>query len=425
MATQPDEYVAFRRDLHQHPEPAWCEFYTTARIVAAVQERPIDALHVGADALADASRRNLPDEEELTHWQDQAAAAGADTDVLAELEGGNTGCVAVVERGEGPVVGLRVDIDALPIQESTAEEHAPAADGYDSSHEGYMHACGHDAHATIGLGVLDQVLESEFQGTFKLFFQPGEEKIVGGKPMAESGLLDDVDYLLATHVGLDHPSGEIIAAIDGFLAVTQFRAEFSGGSAHAGGNPDEGDNTVQAAAAAIQNLYAIPRHGDGATRVNAGVVGGGTATNIIPEESFIEGEVRGETTELRDYMHDRCQRVIDAAADMHGVTVDREILGGAPGAVSDAELGSIVSGVARETDEIDSVLERDELGGSEDATFLMRHVQQNGGFATYVGVGTDHPGGHHTSTFDVDESDLLPGIEVLSESILKIATERP
>jgi amidohydrolase len=369
MATQPDEYVAFRRDLHQHPEPAWCEFYTTARIVAAVQERPIDALHVGADALADASRRNLPDEEELAHWQDQAAAAGADTDVLADLEGGNTGCVAVVERGEGPVVGLRVDIDALPIQESTAEEHAPAADGYDSSHEGYMHACGHDAHATIGLGVLDQVLESEFQGTFKVFFQPGEEKIVGGKPMAESGLLDDVDYLLATHVGLDHPSGEIIAAIDGFLAVTQFRAEFSGGSAHAGGNPDEGDNTVQAAAAAIQNLYAIPRHGDGATRVNAGVVGGGTATNIIPEESFIEGEVRGETTELRDYMNDRCQQVIDAAADMHGVTVEREILGGAPGAVSDAELGSIVSGVARETDEIDSVLERDELGGSEDATF--------------------------------------------------------
>lgn len=420
-----DEYVPFRRDLHRHPEPAWCEFYTTARIVAAVEKRDIDTVHVGPDVLAENTRRNVPDDPTLTEWYDRAVAAGANTDVLTELAGGLTGCVAVADQGDGPVVGLRVDIDALPIEESVDADHTPAAEGFRSKHEGYMHACGHDAHATIGLGVLDQILESDFEGTLKVFFQPGEEQIVGGKPMAESGLLDDVEYLLATHVGLDHPSGEIVAAVEGFLAVTQFRADYTGASAHAGGKPDDGANTVQAAATAVQNLYAIPRHGDGATRVNAGVVGGGTATNIIPEETFIEGEIRGETTELRDYMTNQSKQVLEAAADMHGVSVDREVLGGAPGAVSDHELGSIVASVARETDGIDSVLERDDLGGSEDATYLMRHVQENGGYATYVGVGTDHPGGHHTSTFDVDEASLAPGIGILSESILQIADKQP
>lgn len=425
MAVDFDEYISFRRDLHKHPEPAWCEFYTTARIVAALEKRDVDTVHVGPDALAENTRRNVPEDDTLTEWYDRAIAAGANPDVLTDLDGGFTGCVAVVNQGEGPVVGVRVDIDALPIEESVDADHTPAAEGFRSEHEGYMHACGHDAHATIGLAVLDQILESDFAGTLKLFFQPGEEQIVGGKPMANSGLLDDVEYLLATHVGLDHPSGEIVAGIEGFLAVTQFRADFTGASAHAGGNPDQGANAVQAAATAIQNLYAIPRHGDGATRVNAGVVGGGTATNIIPEETFIEGEIRGETTELRDYMADRSVQVLEAAADMHEVSLDRQVLGGAPGAVSDRELGTIVASVARETDGIDSVIERDDLGGSEDATYLMRYVQENGGFATYVGVGTDHPGGHHTSTFDVDEASLAPGIETLSTSILRIAAEQP
>ncbi|ESP88601.1 amidohydrolase [Candidatus Halobonum tyrrellensis] len=425
LAVEHDDLVALRRDLHRHPEPAWCEFYTTARLVSELETRDVDELHYGPAVLG-SERMNVPDEGTLDEWFERAKAAGAREDILAELEGGYTGAVAVVRRGDGPVVGLRVDIDALPITEAN-ENHAPAdgADAYRSENEGWMHACGHDAHATFGVGVIDEILASEFEGTLKVFFQPGEEQIVGGKPMADSELLDDVEYLLAAHVGLDHPTGEVVAGVDGFLAVSHFLAEFDGESAHAGGHPEEGRNTVQAMAAAIQNLYAIPRHADGATRVNAGLVGGGTATNIIPEESFVEGEVRGETTDLMEYMDDKAENVLVSAAEMHDVDVTTERLGMAPSATSDPELVDLVAAVAGDVAGVDSVAESDELGGSEDATYLMRRVQDNGGYAAYVGVGTDHPGGHHTSTFDVDEASLDVGVDLLASAIRAVAADPP
>jgi len=420
-----DRLVEIRRDLHRHPEPAWREFYTTARIVEELERIGVDELHVGPDAIAEDERMAVPDDEELAEWYEQARAADADEETLQQLEGGYTGAVAVIEQGEnaadGPNVGLRVDIDGLLREESSDEDHAPVAGGFRSEHEGAMHACGHDAHATIGLGVVEAIKESDFEGTLKVFFQPGEEMIAGGKSMAESDHLADVEYLLAVHIGLDHPTGEVIAGMDGFLAVSHFRAEFEGEPAHAGGRPNEGENAIQAAATAIQNLYAIPRHEDGATRVNAGKVGGGTATNIIPEEAFVEGEVRGETTELKDYMRDRAERVIESAAEMHGCEVDLTTNGEAPSAESDQELVDVVGDVASHTEGVENVVERDELGGSEDATYLMRAVQENGGSAAYVGVGTDHPGGHHTATFDVDEDSIPIGIDVLAGAIREIA----
>ena len=420
-----DEYRTFRRDLHRHPEPAWCEFYTTARIVGALRERELTDLYIGPDALATDDRMNVPSDDKLAEWEQQARDAGADPEILDQLSGGYTGCVAVVERGDGPVIGLRVDIDALPILESEDGDHVPAAEGFRSDHEGYMHACGHDVHATIGLGVLDAVLDSDFDGTLKVFFQPGEEQVSGGKPMAESGHLDDVEYLYAVHIGLDHPSGEVVCGVGGFLAVRHFLAEFTGEPAHAGARPEAGRNTVQAMAAAVQNLYAIPRHADGPTRVNAGLVGGGTATNIIPEESHIEGELRGATTELADYMSAHADRILESAAEMHDCEVDVSTKGEAPSATSDPELAGIVGEVAGGVDGVTSVVESADLGGSEDATFLMQAVQDNGGFACYVGVGTDHPGGHHTSTFDVVEDDVAVGIGVLAGAIQRVAETRP
>ncbi|SFR42379.1 amidohydrolase [Halogeometricum limi] len=419
------DLLELRRDLHRHPEPAWREFYTTARLVDELESRDLDALYVGREVLSEEDRMAVPDDDELDAWFERAREAGAREDVLERLEGGYTGAVAVLERGEGPTVALRVDIDGLPITESDEADHAPVAGEFRSQNEGYMHACGHDAHATIGMGVLDAIAESDFQGTLKVFFQPGEEQIAGGKPMAKSGHLDDVDYLLAVHIGLDHPSGEIVAGIDGFLAVSHFEAEFTGTPAHAGARPEQGDNAIQAMAAAIENLYGIPRHADGATRVNAGIVEGGTATNIIAEEAFLGGEVRGETTELMEYMQEKARRVVRSAAEMHGCEVDISTEGEAPSARSDDALVDVVSAVAGANDGVTSLVERDSLGGSEDATYLMQEVQANGGLAAYVGVGTDHPGGHHTRTFDVDEDTIGLGIEVLSQSILDVASSRP
>ena len=416
-----ERLVALRRDLHRHPEPAWCEFYTTARIVEACERVGVDELHVGPDALGTDDRMAVPDDDTLAEWQDRALADGADESIVSQLDGGKTGAIAVLERGDGPTVGLRVDIDALHITESSDGDHHPASEGFRSEHEGYMHACGHDGHATIGVGVLEAVADSDFEGTLKVFFQPAEERVGGGKAMAESGHLDDVEYFYAVHLGLDHPTGEVVAGVGGFLAVSHVLAEFEGEPSHAGAHPEKGRNAVQAMATAVQNLYAIPRHDDGATRVNAGHVGGGSATNIIPEEAFVEGEVRGETTELMHYMKEKADRVLHSAADMHECSVAISTEGEAPSAESDQGLVDVFAGGAESVDGVENVMERDTLGGSEDATYLMRRVQQTGGLACYVCIGTDHPGGHHTSTFDVEEASLDIGIDSLSRAIRSVS----
>jgi aminobenzoyl-glutamate utilization protein A len=419
-----DRLVSLRREFHRHPEPAWREFWTTSRIVEELEAMDADLdVHVGREALAADERIGVPEDPKLDEWLDRARAAGAREDLLEEMAGGYTGAVAVLERGEGPTVGLRVDIDGLPREEATDEDHAPAREGF-RSETGAMHACGHDAHVTFGLGVLETVAaDSDFSGTLKVFFQPAEETISGGKPMAESGHLDDVESLLAVHIGLDHPTGEVVAGVEGFLAVAQFAAEFTGEPAHAGGNPSEGQNAVQAMATAVGNLYGIPRHEDGATRVNAGRVEGGTATNIIPESATIEGEIRGETTELMEYTREHADRILDSAAAMHDCEVEVETMGEAPGGKSDDAVVDVVEGVAAGVEGVDSVLRRDDLGGSEDATYLMQRVQDGGGKAAYVGVGTDHPGGHHTATFDVDEASLDIGVAVLAGALRQLSDE--
>ncbi|MFB6156683.1 MAG: amidohydrolase [Haloferacaceae archaeon] len=414
-----ESLVALRRDLHRHPEPGWREFYTTARLVDELETRPLDALYVGSETLAE-GRNAVPDAADLERWRERALDAGARADVVDALDGGRTGLVAVVERGDGPTVGLRVDIDALPIAESDADDHRPAREGFRSENEGYMHACGHDAHATIGVGVLDAVLASDFAGTLKVFFQPAEELVAGGDPMARGGHLDDVDHLFAVHVGLDHPTGEVVAGVGGFLAVAGFDATFRGESAHAGGHPSRGRHAVGAAATAISELHAIPRHEEGATRVNAGRVEGGTARNVVPERAAVEAEVRGGTTALMEYMEDHADRILRAAADLHDCEVDVEKRARAPSAESDDDLVDIVSRVAADVEGVTNLIDRDDLGGSEDATYLMRRVQERGGSACYVGVGTDHPGGHHTPTFDVDEDTLPVAVEVLARSILAV-----
>jgi len=419
-ATERERLVGLRREFHRFPEPAWREFRTTARIVEELERIGVDRLLVGREFIDSDARMSVPDDEEIARWFEDARAAGVDEDLLERMEGGHTGALAVIEQGEGPTVGLRVDIDGLPQPESESEDHVPAAQGF-RSETGAMHACGHDAHATFGLGAIEAVKNSDFEGTLKVVFQPAEEVIGGGKAVAESGEFDDCDHLLAVHVGLDHPTGEVVAGIDGFLAVQHVEAAFTGEPSHAGAHPEAGRNANLALATAVQNLYAIPRHADGRTRVNAGIIRGGSATNIVSDGAYIEGEVRGSTTELKDYMAEHAERVLRSAAEMHDCEVDVTVAGEAPSAVSDEELRELVGEVAGATPGVDTVLDRDELGGSEDATYIMQRVQDHGGTAAYVGVGTDHPGGHHTATFDVDEDSLPVGVSVLAESIRRLS----
>ncbi len=420
-----DHLVSFRRDIHQYPELAWREFYTTYRIAKRLEEAGVDEIHMGREAIAEDHRSSVPPEDEIERAYERALEYGAEEALLRPMRGGFTGLIAEVQTGPGPTIGVWADIDALEQSESETADHEPAVNGFRSEHDGVMHACGHDANTAIAVGITERIVNSDFGGTLKVFFEPAEEVGAGGKPMAKSGHLSDVEYLLALHVGLDHPTGEIVAGLEGFLATMSWSAAFSGESAHAGVEPNAGKSTIQAAATAVTNLQAIPRHADGVTRVNVGEIHGGTATNVIPQQASLDGEVRGETQELREYMWEHAERILQSAGRLHDCTVEIETDGEVPEVKSDPTLRDVVAETAKESEGVESVQEKDWVGASTDAAYLLKEVQENGGVATYVGVGSDHPTGHHTSTFDIDEKAIGIGADVLSDVILAIDADEP
>jgi aminobenzoyl-glutamate utilization protein A len=201
--------------------------------------------------------------------------------------------------------------------------------------------------------------------------------------------------------------------------------EIHGTSAHAGKAPEEGDNAIHALGTAIENVYGIPRHSDGMTRVNVGRVEGGTASNVIAEHVEAVAEARGETTELMEYAKAELIHRVETAAEMHGCSAEVDVVSESPRADSDPELTAVVESVARDVAGVDTVVQSADFGASEDATFLMQRVQEDGGLAAYLIVGTDHPTSHHTPTFDVDERSLPIGVDVLTGSILSVAEGQP
>ncbi|RQG94182.1 amidohydrolase [Natrarchaeobius chitinivorans] len=412
-----DRLRRLRRALHRHPEPAWCEFYTTARIVEALRAVEVDSVATGS-AVFDTDRITAdPDPERRADWIKRAEATDVDPDSLAPIVDDIPGAMATVKGGSGPVVGLRVDIDALPVSESTASDHRPAAKGFRSTNDGYMHACGHDAHAAIGVGVVRRLVSSEFGGTLKVFFQPAEERGDGARSLVSGGRLDDVEYFLGTHVGLGLETGTVVPRIDTFLSITSFEATFRGQSAHPALAPEDGRSAIQAASTAASALESIPRRSDGATRINVGTIDGGTASNVVPERAVITGEFRAETSAGTDAIETAVIDRLEAAASMHGCTVDVSFSPGTPSATCDGPLAQRVRAAAARTSVVDRFETIDSPLWSEDVTHLIEAVQKQGGQATYVGVGADNPAGHHTPTFDVDERSIAIATTVLSRTI--------
>jgi len=324
----------------------------------------------------------------------------------------------VVRCGEGPTVGLRADIDGLAAAESADGSHRPAAEGFHSEHEGLMHAYGHDADTAIGIGALERVAvpDSDFWGTFKMFFRPASEIEGGGRAMANGPHVEGVDAVFVVNVGFGHPTGEVVAGVNSMYAIERFRAEFAGEFTHAAKSPETGRNAVQAMANAVGDLYAVPRHSGGPTRVNVGTVDASQATNVIASDATIEGEVRGETAELLRSMQEWTDRVLAGAARMHDCEVKTETVGKAPSADSDDLLADRVYGVIDGMKRVTSPVRRTDFGTGEDAAWLMNVAGDAGGRATHVIIGTDHPTGHHTPAFDVDERGIDIGVEVLARA---------
>ena len=414
------DLIRWRRDFHRHPELGFCEFRTAAR-VAAELEKAGWRVAAGAEVMRAEARTEVPPAAEIAAARAEALRDGADAAWVARFGEGLTGVVGTLDTGRpGPTVAFRVDMDALPVRESEEAAHAPARENFSSTRPGRMHACGHDGHTAIGLGLATTLpaLARDWRGRIKLIFQPAEEGCRGARSMVEAGVLADVDYYFATHLGISlRETGAIACGTDKILATIKLDAAFRGTAAHAGVDPHLGRNAPLAAATAAVQLHAIARHGEGASRVNVGLLSGGTARNVVPDRAALKLEVRGATTAICRWMAAEAERVLRAAAAMHGVEVAIENVGESISASCDDAARAVVRRAAVATG-APRVVEYSPLGASEDATFMMDAVQARGGAATYLIVGTPLPAGHHHPRFDIDEA-ALPRAVALHTAIAR------
>ena len=423
-------WTALRRSFHARPETGWLEMRTSAVIAQTLTELGWEVF-TGARAVKPEARMGVPDAETLrAHAEAVRAQEGTPAAYLTgEMARGLTGVVGVLRCGEGPVVALRFDIDALGLAEREDPDHRPAREGFASRNPGMMHACGHDGHAAIGLGVAETLmaLKDRLHGTVKLLFQPAEEGARGARAMAAAGHLEDVDFFLGSHVApteaLD--DGDVTCGTWGSLATTKLDVAFTGLAAHAGGYPEQGKNALLAACAAVLGLHGIPRHSAGQSRVNVGRLSAGTGRNVVPDRADMQVEVRGETTEINQYMAGQARAVCEGAAAMQGCECRITVAGEAESQRSDlALIGRVAGVVARDLPEMTlSSVQNAKNWGSEDISVMMNRVQAHGGQATYMRFMTPMAGAQHTVGFDFDEGVLARGVMVFSAAVLDLMKE--
>lgn len=405
---QSKDIKAWRRYLHSIPEVGFMEVQTTAFVVEKLSKLDC-TIFIGEEALVREKRKGVPPEEEIASY-----IATCDTippSLLQQMAGGMTGCVAVFDSGKkGAHTVLRFDIDALPIQETQSTLHEPVKHQFASTRKGVMHACGHDGHAAIGLGVAHLIHEllPSMTGKVTLLFQPAEEGGRGAEAMVAKGWLDDADYFLSGHVGfIEQPVGTVALMTSQFLATTKLDVTYQGVASHAGQAPEEGKSALLSAASAALHLHSIARHSAGKTRINVGYLQGGSGRNIIPNEAEMLIETRGETTELNEYMKQEAVRILQASATLYDTTVNIRETGEAASGKCDTEWLRWGKRALQTSAFVHTMIEEVGLGASEDATAFLNEIQRLGGKGTYLIFASPLAGKHHQPNFDYNE-DVLP-----------------
>lgn len=416
-----DTLVNWRRSFHCYPETGWAEFVTTSRIIEMLEGMGHTVL-AGEQVINPEFVRGR--NKAISEKAKQAAKDKGVNPAILERIGNYTGCAVVFDSGKpGPVVALRFDIDCVNVQETLKDDHIPNSGGFCSANPGYMHACGHDGHTAIGLGVAKWIMENKavLKGKIKLVFQPAEEGVRGARPMAESGILDDVDYFACGHLGCDIPSGTIVAAPEKFLSTLKMDMRFKGKAAHAGMEPNLGKNALAAACHATVQLLGISTHSEGMTRVNVGVLKAGEGRNVIPAYAEMQVEVRGENEKINNYMTEEAMRRAKGVALSFDVELETEVMGEAVDFIPDDEMTELVMQVAGEISSVKNVQRSMNFNGSDDATILIKRVQSHGGKAAYFVIGSDLKGGHHQAEFDIDENQLFTGFSMFTGLLKRLS----
>ena len=376
-----DEVIDLRRDFHMHPELGFAEFETAGRI-----EHYLKALGFTATRMAE------------------------------------TGVVAVLDSGKpGPCLMLRADMDALPVTETN---EVP----YKSTHEGIMHACGHDAHMAMLLVAAKVLMEhrDQLSGKVKLVFQPDEE-IAGAIKMVEEGVLENpkVDAVSGIHIWSMLPSGRVSISsgvVMGGLDVFTVKVQGKGGHT---GYPHEAIDPVLPAAGIIQAVQAIQTREMDArqpTLIMFGKLAAGNKSNIIPETVSLEGTIR--------FLHDvdpddpqsptnRFIRICESICQAHQCTCTINIVHENIPLVNDAQMAELAKTVAADVLGSRQFIDGGRYIASEDFSEYTSRVP---GVFTFLGCanrekGTDIP--HHNPKFNIDEDVLIKGVELHVKSALK------
>lgn len=424
---QKQNVIRFRRDLHKYPEIPATEYRTACKVVQALQQLGYEEIYYGDDAInIDVVKDLLPSSEEAERCYARALSEGADPVILEKMKWHKTAVMAVLRCGEGPVVGLRTDMDALHVIENDRPDHIPNRDGFDSVHPETMHACGHDGHTAMGIGVaaiLKKLAdENKLHGTVKLFFQPGEEASIGGYAMCEAGIADDLDYLLAIHIGVGtKKTGQIGATAVDFPSLEKYDVHYEGLTSHSGVAPEKGHNALLAACTAVKGIYGLSRSSKGWSRVNCGTLNSGIVGNAVPGFANMEVELRAANDEVMTQLSHSAKKVLEGAAIMYECDATIASRGTNVGAPCDPEWIDILREATAQIPEVTEFLPVVSMSGAgEDATRFMRKAQANGGKATYMMIGSSLSTAPHTANYDLDEDCLAIGTETVIRAFLKL-----
>jgi amidohydrolase len=374
IASFADEMKTWRRHLHAHPELGLECHETAAFVVERLRAFGVDEIHEGI---------------------------------------ATSGVVAIVEgHGAGPVIGLRADMDALPILEATGAEHA-------STVPGKMHACGHDGHTAMLLGAAKYLAETRnFSGRVALIFQPAEEHGAGAEVMCREGIMErfGIGRVFALHnvPGLDEgrvltTPGPIMAAVD------TFHVHVTGKGGH-GAMPHETLDPIPAALAIAQamptivsrNNYALDDLVISVTQIHAG-----TTDNVIPDSAYINGTVRTFDPAVQKMVIRRMEEIVSGTAAAYGVTARLDYEVGYPATINDAEAAAFAARVAGEvvgSDNVDPQAGREM--GAEDFAYML---QERPGAYLFVGAG---PGaGLHHPEFDFNDAIAPIGASIFARLV--------
>ena len=369
--------VALRRDLHAHPELGWTERRSTYRVAEALE------------------------------------AAGISPEVRAD----GVGLHADVGT-KPPVVGFRADLDGLRIQE---ENSVP----YRSQVDGVMHACGHDVHSAIGVGVATAIHRLQPATGVRVFFQPAEEMLPGGAQMLrEEGIHEGLRALFAFHVDPSLQPGKLGIKVGPITSASDKLTITLGGP---GGHTSRPEQTVDLVSVAAQVALELPArlgkeiNGDQSLVLAFGRIIGGTADNVIPSAIELGGTVRVNDTELWTHLPELVEKATRDIVSPLGAEIDIEHRRGSPPVDNDAGVVAAVRGAAVACLGAENVVETHQSMGSEDFSWLLQDVP--GAMARLGAALSDRKVDLHSPRFDVDESTIETGIAVAVESLLRLAEQ--